>query len=147
MDNPKITYHVLNTDNIYTKQDSVYAGTYTGDEPLEVTLRIWNNFCGTEDIQDLENFNLVLKFLTEEDNALLKHIKIIADNDILDPILEDNAAIFTFTESHILRGYANTGSDQYNSNYINVVVLFDPGVNAYLKDHDLKSLVLDVVEL
>ena len=37
MEKPIITYHVLNIDDTYTKQDSVYAGTYTGDEKLTIT--------------------------------------------------------------------------------------------------------------
>ena len=148
MDTPKITYHVLNTDDTYTKQNSVYAGTYTGDEALEVNLRIWNNFRGTEDVEDLENFNLVLKFLTVEDNALLKYISLAVTDEIEIPVLlEDNALVGKFIDPIILSGRANTGSDQYTSNYVNITITFDPGAAAYLKDHDLKSLVLDVVEL
>ena len=151
MDNPKITYHVLNSDDTYTKQNSVYAGTYTGDEAVEVKLRIWNNFRGTEDIEDLDNFNLVLKFLTEEDNALLKYIDVDYKKGDEEwrttPILENNALVCPFVEPVTLYGYANTGSDTYNSNYVDITVSFNPGAGAYLKDHDLKSLVLDVVEL
>ena len=61
MEKPIITYHVLNIDDTFTKQSSVYAGTYTGDTPLEVKLRIWNNYKGVEDVEDLQNFNLVLR--------------------------------------------------------------------------------------
>ena len=65
MDNPKITYQVLNKiDDVFYEQNETYAGTYNGRDPLSVTIRIWNNFGGTEDVEDLTNFNLTLRFLT-----------------------------------------------------------------------------------
>lgn len=148
MEKPIISYHVLNTDDTYSKQDSVYAGTYTGDEELAVTFRIWNNFCGTEDVEDLNNFNLVCRFLTEEDNALLKYISLSVTDKIEIPcIIENNALIGTFVDPVILSGQANIGSDENIDNYISITISFNPDANAYLKDHDLKSLVMDVVEL
>lgn len=148
MEKPIITYHILNEDDTYTRQDSVYAGTYTGDENLSVTLRIWNNFRGTEDVEDLNNFNLVCHFLTEEDNALLKYISLSVTDIIEIPcIIENNTLIGSFVDPVILSGRANTGSEEYTSNYISITISFNPGANTYLKDHDLKSLVLDIVEL
>ena len=149
MDKPIISYHILNADNSYTKQNSVYAGTYTGDEPLEVRLRIWNNYRGIENVEDLQNFNLVLRFLTEEDNALLKYIDLIDEkhNIQIPGTIEENAFVGIFFEPVVLSGSANTGSDEYNGNYIDIKISFKAGANAYLKDHDLKSLVLDIVEL
>ena len=147
MDKPIITYHVLNMDDTYTKQNSVYAGTYTGDEALSVNLRIWNNFRGTEDVEDLEHFNIVARFLTEEDNALLPYISLAITDQIEIPgVIEDNALVGMFVDEVTLSGKANTGSDEYTSNYINVTVSFKADAGAYLKDHDLKSLVLDIVE-
>jgi hypothetical protein len=148
MEKPIITYHVLNTDDTYTRQDSVYAGTYTGDEDLSITFRIWNNFRGTEDVEDLHNFNLVCRFLTEEDNALLKYISLSVTDTIEIPcVVENNALIGSFVDPVILSGHANTGSEEYVSNYISITISFNPGAGAYLKDHDLKSLIVDVVEL
>ena len=148
MEKPIITYHILNEDDTYTKQNSVYAGTYTGDKELSVTLRIWNNFRGIEDVEDLNNFNLVCHFLTEEDNALLKYISLSVTNTIEIPcIIENNAIVGSFVDPVILSGQANTGSDEYVNNYIDITITFNSGANVYLKDHDLKSLVVDVVEL
>ena len=148
MDNPKISYHVLNTDNTYTKQNSIYAGSYTGDEALSITFRIWNNYKGTEDIKDLENFNIVARFLTEEDNALLPYISMEITDDIEIPcIVEQNACIGTFVDPVVLSGSANTGSDEYIHNYIPITVTFNPTNGTYLKDHDLKSLIIEIVEL
>ena len=147
MGKPIISYHVLNTDDTYTKQSSVYAGTYTGNDAIAVNLRIWNNFRGTEDVEDLENFNIVVHFLTEEDNVLLKYISLAVTDEIEIPvILENDALVGTFVDPVILSGRANTGSDEYTSNYVNITVSFNAGANAYLKDHDLKSLVLEIVE-
>lgn len=148
MDKPKITYHVLRTDNTYTKQSSVYAGTYTGDEALSVTFRIWNNYRGTEDVEDLGNFNIIARFLTEEDNALLPYISMaITDNIEIPCIVENNACVGTFVDPVILSGKANTGSSEYTQNYIPITVSFKAAAGAYLKDHDLKSLIIEIVEL
>ena len=148
MDKPIISYHVLDVDDTYMQQSSVYAGTYTGDEALTVSLRIWNNYQGTVDVEDLQNFNLVLRFLTEEDNALLKYISLAVTNKIDIPcIIENNALVGSFVDPVVLSGQANTGSDEYVNNYINITVSFNAGAGAYLKDHDLKSLILDIVEL
>ena len=164
MDQPKITYHLLNADDTYTKQSSVYAGTYTGNEAIEINLQIWNNYRGTEDIEDLENFSIVARFLTEEDNALLRYISLsitdeieipsIIENNALIKLLkfygkkiENNALIGTFIDPVTLSGQANTGSEEYTQNYIPITVTFNPAPGAYLKDHDLKSLVIEIVEL
>lgn len=148
MDQPKITYHLLNADNTYTKQSSVYAGSYTGNEAIEVNLRIWNNYKGTEDVEDLENFGIVARFLTEEDNALLRYISLAITDEIEIPsIVENNALVGTFVDPVTLSGQANTGSEEYTQNYIPITVTFNPAPGAYLKDHDLKSLVIEIVEL
>ena len=148
MDAPKITYHILESIDTYVQQNNAYIGTYTGNEALTVNFRIWNNFRGTEDVEDLQNFNLVLRFLTEEDNALLKYISLAVTDEIDIPcIIENNALVGSFVDPVILSGQANTGSDEYVNNYINITVSFNAGAGAYLKDHDLKSLILDIVEL
>ena len=147
MDKPKISYHILNADDTYTKQNSVYAGTYTGNEELSVTFRIWNNYRGTEDVEDLENFNIVAHFLTEEDNALLPYLTIAVNDMQLSSIIEDNAYVGTFVDPVVLSGSANTGSEEYAQNYIPVTVTFKADAGAYLKAHDLKSLVIEIVEL
>ena len=149
MDKPKISYFVQADTGLYTKQNSAYIGTYTGTETLSVNLRIWNNYRGTEDVEYLENFNLILYFLTEEDNALLKYITLTEttrDREI--PVtLEEDTLVGRFLDPVILSGKANTGSVEYTNNYIDITVSFKTGAEAYLKDHDLKSLVLDIVEI
>ena len=148
MDKPIISYHVLQQDSSYTKQSSFYAGTYTGRMPLEVSIRIWNNYKGVEDVEDLYDFSIVAHFLTKEDNALLPYVKMSVTNDIEIPIIvENDAAVGRFVDPVVLRGGANTGSDEYTNNYINVTITFDTGADVYLKDHDLKSLIIEIVEL
>lgn len=148
MDQPRITYHILEANQTYVQKHNAYVGTYTGETPLSVTLRIWNNYRGVEDVEDLGNFNLILRFLHEEDNALLRYISLSVTNTIEIPcIVENNALVGSFFEPVILSGQANTGSDEYTKNYVDITIEFDPGAAAYLKDHDLKSLVLDIAEL
>ena len=148
MDNPKITYQVLNKiDDVFYEQNETYAGTYNGRDPLSVTIRIWNNFGGTEEVEDLTNFNLALRFLTVEDSVLLQYVKFMTIDDTEIPsILESETLIGNFS-SFILSGQANTGSEEYSTNYIDFKVVLDVPENTYIKDYDLKSMVLDIVTI
>jgi len=148
MDKPKISYFIQKDETTYSKQDSAYIGTYTGTEELSVNLRIWNNYRGTEDVEDLENFNLVLYFLTEEDSALLPYVTLSITDDIEIPsVIEENVLVATFFNPITLSGKKNTGSIDYARNYVNITITFDAGAEAYLKDHDLKSMVLEIAEI
>lgn len=148
MDNPKITYQVLNKiDDVFYEQNETYAGTYNGRDPLSVTIRIWNNFGGTEDVEDLTNFNLTLRFLTVEDSVLLQYVKFMTIDDTEIPsILESETLIGNFS-SFVLSGQANTGSEEYSTNYIDFKVVLNVPENTYIKDYDLKSMVLDIVTI
>lgn len=148
MDNPKITYQVLNKiDDVFYEQNETYAGTYNGRDPLSVTIRIWNNFGGTENVEDLTNFNLTLRFLTVEDSVLLQYVKFKTIDDIEIPsILESETLIGNFS-SFVLSGQANTGSEEYSTNYIDFKVVLNVPENTYIKDYDLKSMVLDIVTI
>ena len=66
--------------------------------------------------------------------------------ETVSPIIENNTVVFSPIDALQLSGKANTGSDEYTSNYIDITVSFKADAGAYLKDHDLKSLVLDIVE-
>ena len=148
MDNPKITYQVLNKiDDVFYEQNETYAGTYNGRDPLSVTIRIWNNFGGTEDVEDLTNFNLTLRFLTVEDSVLLQYVKFMTIDDTeISSILESETLIGNFS-SFVLSGQANTGSEEYSTNYIDFKVVLNVPENTYIKDYDLKSMVLDIVTI
>ena len=148
MDNPKITYQVLNKiDDVFYEQNETYAGTYNGRDQLSVTIRIWNNFGGTEDVEDLTNFNLTLRFLTVEDSVLLQYVKFMTIDDTEIPsILESETLIGNFS-SFVLSGQANTGSEEYSTNYIDFKVVLNVPENTYIKDYDLKSMVLDIVTI
>lgn len=148
MDNPKITYQVLNKiDDVFYEQNETYAGTYNGKDPLSVTIRIWNNFGGAEDVEDLTNFNLTLRFLTVEDSVLLQYVKFMTIDDIEIPsILESETLIGNFS-SFTLSGQANIGSEECSTNYIDFKVVLNVPENTYIKDYDLKSMVLDIVTI
>jgi len=148
MNKPNIIYQVLKTNDVYVQQDSMYVGTYTGDNPITVDLRIWNNYKGEEDIEDLKNFNIVVHFLTKEDNALLPYLTAeITGKELLSPIIEQDAVVFSFSEPQTLKGLANTGSIEDIQNYIDITLSFSVPEEVYLKDRDLKSLVLEIVEI
>ena len=148
MDSPKITYQVFSKiDEVFYEQNETYAGTYNGKDPLSVKIRIWNNFAGTEDVEDLSSFNIVLKFLTLEDSVLLQYIKAYDTEDIeFNSILESESLVINFPDT-VLSGQANTGSEEYNSNYIDIKIVLDIEENTFIKDHDFKSLILDIVTI
>ena len=62
----------------YNEEDSLIPG-----RTLKKTIRVWNNYLGTEDIQDVNNAILVLGFKTYEDNFLLNLIQVSIDGSEL----------------------------------------------------------------
>ena len=148
MSEPIITYSAkLTKYNNYRDIDELFAGTYTNYNPISVDLRIWNNKFGTEDVDDLENFVVNLYFDKYEDNSLLQFLT-VSYNDIEEvPInVANNIATATFLNNVVIKGTANSGSDENTDNYINLKIQFkidDPAIN--LKNNDFKSLFIEVV--
>ena len=68
------------------------------------------------------------------------------DDTEIPSILESETLIGNFS-SFVLSGQANTGSEEYSTNYIDFKVVLNVPENTYIKDYDLKSMVLDIVTI
>lgn len=148
MDNAKITYFIKDLNKNYIQAEQAYVGTYTGEKALSFDLRIWNNYKGIDNVKDLNNFNIVLSFSCKEDSALLPYIKMAIANKTEIPVsIIGESAVGTFLEKVILSGTANDGADTNSDNFIDITISFNAEDSSVLKDHDLKSMYIELVEL
>lgn len=129
MKNPRITWQVLdeidqdefeyNTYKNYTEEDSLIPGRI-----LKKTIRVWNNYLGTEDIQDVKNATLVLGFKTYEDNFLLNLIQISIDGSELKELdIDMNGGTIFFGN---LSGATNNGREANHTNYKTIDIEIGP---------------------
>lgn len=129
MKNPRITWQVLdeidqnefeyNTYKNYTEEDSLIPGRI-----LKKTIRVWNNYLGTEDIQDVKNATLVLGFKTYEDNFLLNLIQVSIDGSELKELdIDMNGGTIFFGN---LSGATNNGREANHTNYKTIDIEIGP---------------------
>lgn len=149
MEPAKITYSVKTEwAEKYEDTQETYVGTCINNKPVAVNIRIWNNKYGIIPVKDLKKFNLTFSFDKYEDNNLLKFIKIIYKNDKEMAIdIHKDTLIATFLEDIMISGKENNGSDIDYDNYIDIKIVFLIPEGLELKERDLKSLFLEIIEL
>lgn len=129
MKNPRVSWQVLeeiaqnefeySTFKNYTEEDSLTPG-----RTLKKTIRVWNNYLGTEDIQDIKDATLVLGFKTYEDNFLLNLIKVSIDGSELQELEVDmNGGTIFFGN---LSGATNNGKEANHTNYKTIDIEIGP---------------------
>lgn len=142
-----ITWYVKNEDSEYESTDLKYAGSYTGDEPLSLSLQVWNNRYGVKPEKDISPLKINLSFPTEEDAALLKYCILSTEDAEGEKTISGRTATFVFPRSTSLSGKVNNGIEKNNpENFVNLYLTFDPPKNTVLKMNDLKEMILCVVE-
>ena len=103
----------------YNEEDSLIPG-----RTLKKTIRVWNNYLGTEDIQDVNNAILVLGFKTYEDNFLLNLIKVSIDGSELKELdIDMNGGTVFFGN---LSGETNNGKEANHTNYKTIDIEIGP---------------------
>lgn len=150
MEDPKITWFVKNTSGNFVADDTYYAGSYVqGTKPLSATIRIWNNRCGTTNVQDLKNLSLILYFSNMEDSSLLPYLSVSTKDEAGTVVITNNRAAVTFVNPVTLSGKANNGDEKkYESNFIDITISFDVTTTEQrLKTHDIKNLYIEVGDL
>lgn len=146
MDEPVITWYVKNINNEYVESDTKYAGSYTKKNALVVDFRIWNNRYGTKDVADIPNVKLNLYFADYEDSSLLKYIVVNTSTSQAVSTISDNIMTASFLSTLKLSGKANDGTDKNNpENYVDLELKLDVPQDVPLKMHDLKNLMIEVV--
>lgn len=150
MKDSQITWYAkLNTDKEYTQSNSLYAGTYTQDNNIQVNMQIWNNRWGTEDVKDLTNFIINIYFENVEDSALFDYCSITLNNsDVLSINKSASIATLEMPADLSISGKHNDGTEKNNpKNYINLDFVFSAPTDIKLKENDLKSLYFEIVPL
>lgn len=147
MAKPKLTWYTkLIEDTEYEAGQRFYAGTYMGDDPIMLQIHLWNNRYGEKDVDDLTNFELEFYFDKEEDSALIDccSVSITGQEDTSIKKI-GNRGIIQLSNALTISGKANDGEpDKDTSNYLPLTFTFSaPNLN--LKEHDLKSLFMEVV--
>ncbi len=148
MEKPIISYSAKISSNSTFQEDieEIYGGTYTNENPIEIDIRIWNNKYGIEDVEDLEDFDISLKFESLEDKSLIDYIYLSHKNvaDLSMNTLGDER-IGAFVSSVILSGAKNNGLESDKNNYVDLKLTFNIGDKSIsLKNQDLKSLYLKI---
>lgn len=149
MKDSQITWYAkLSTDKEYTQSNSLYAGTYTQDNNIQVNMQIWNNRWGTEDVKDLTNFIINIYFENVEDSALFDYCSITLNNtDVLTINKSANIATLEIPADATISGKHNDGTIKNNNNYIRLDFVFSAPQDIKLKENDLKSLYFEIVPL
>lgn len=146
---PILTWHVkLPSETEYAPTSEKYLGTASSVKELEVSLRLWNNRYGTEDVSDLKSFAVRLSFSCVEDSALLKYCSLKLNSVPLDGQLVGGHMIYALPNGVWLSGKANNGISADNTaNYKDFILSFNTPGDIQLKENDLKNLYVEVVSI
>lgn len=146
MDEPILSWYIKNINDDYEQTDTVYAGSYTQQSPLIVDFRIWNNRYGKKDVTTIKNLKLNIYFSDYEDSAILQYITVNTNNSQANMTISNNIATASFLDNLTLDGKANDGTDKNNpENYADLELKIDVPNDVSLKMHDLKNLMVEVV--
>lgn len=145
---PKISWYAkLLSDERYSVNPSFYAGRYSDEEPIVVDVQLWNNRWGTEDVENLTDYDICFFFDRIEDSILLNYCTVIYNGNIAVPFnVSGHKAILEFSVKPVILGTKNNGSSADNpGHFVQLRFLFS-ATQERLKDNDLKSLYFEVLE-
>lgn len=147
MQKPILTWYVkLPTELEHTATNEKYLGTASSLHSIEVSLRLWNNRYGKEDVADLKSFAIRLSFSSLEDSALLKFCALKMNNVPLEGQIVGGRLIFSIASGVQLSGKANNGLTADNgANFKDFVLTITIPKDAQLKENDLKNLFAEVI--
>lgn len=149
MKEPKLEwYSRVGADEKFALENDVYAGTYTGQEPLVVEMQLWNNRWGTEDVQAMENFSINAFFKETEDAALFDACSVLVGNRIAAAFVGDGKKkTLQFEKKITLSGTKNNGKSEGNDDhYLSLTFIFRTQAGETLKENDLKTIYFEVVK-
>lgn len=145
---PIITWQIKKyTDTDYIDNENYFAGTYNKENNLDIELLLWNNRNGSEPVKNLSHFNITLSFEALEDSTLLNYINFYIDGNLVSGSIDANVITFPVPEKYVLSGQANDGSLQYNDNYLYLNLSLTIPAVYKIKENDLKTMSLDVVNI
>lgn len=97
MDKPKISWMVYQDEMFMPYNTYMADGAYTSGDTITRRIQIWNNYNGSEAVEDVVDANLVLAFKRYEDNFLLNliEVKIPGTDTFVKPEIDLDRAIFS----------------------------------------------------
>lgn len=129
MNNPRISWQILE-EVAFDEYEYVQYKTYTEEgsfipgDIITKTIQVWNNYLGTEDVQDALNCSLVIAFKNFEDNFLLNLMSVkIHGRENVDLVIDVDRAVIDLGD---LSGIANAGTNSYESNYKTIEISIGP---------------------
>ena len=147
MKEPIIEWQARIENTSFSSIDNIYAGTHTENKAIVVYLRIWNNKGGIETVQDLTDFNIIMRFRNIEDTVLYEYCNVSHRNVLLDKKIEKKYAIVKMPEYIKISGNNNDGTEEASSNYLDLKFVFQAGLNVSLKENDMKELSFSIEKL
>lgn len=146
-DKPIIEWQARIENESFTCVDNIYAGTCTEENPIVVCLRIWNNKGGIKTVQNLTDFNLIMRFRNIEDTVLYDYCTVSYGNVILDKVIQKKYAIIKMPEYAKILGNNNDGTEDAVENYLDLKFIFQVDSAISLKENDLKELTFSIETL
>lgn len=144
MTSPNISWYVLESyDNEFEyvpkkkheEEDSLMPG-----DTMHISLQVWNNRNGSEDVADAQDARIVLYFKNYEDNFLLNLCSLkVGDGEYEKVSIDVDRGYF---ELGTIYGKSNNGSELNTENFFNVELKVGP-IPSNVKS-ELKNLILDI---
>jgi hypothetical protein len=122
--NPKISWQVKETDDTFTLCKTYDDISYVPGEYITKTIRVWNNYYGTEDVANAKDCTLVVAFKNFEDSFLLRLTEVSIDEGEFKPLeLDIDKGVISIGS---LSGSANSGTDMNRSNFKDIELKIGP---------------------
>lgn len=121
--------------------NSHFLGSYLNTSTFKVTIELWNNRFGVEQVQDITDGKLVIEFRDFEDSALLQHLQVKCDNQFFSKLEVDGTRGYLKLPKS-LKGTPNNGSASCYENFVTIELTFAKDMPV---KSDLKQLVFDVI--
>lgn len=145
MNNPIISWFVLEEVN---ENDYVYIPKKKHEEDeslmpgntMKLSIQIWNNRGGQENVKDANNAKLVAYFKNYEDNFYLKLLQVkVSDEEYKNLSIDLDRG---YLDLGNISGKANNGSEMNYDNYLNLELKLGPMPSNMRSE--IKDLILDI---
>jgi hypothetical protein len=126
MANPKISWQVFEDeyDEYIPVRSYTDEGSYTNGQTIHKRIRVWNNYAGIQNVNDIKDCNLILAFKNFEDNFLLHLINVrINGGEFVPPLIDTDKGVIELGD---LSGLANDGSTANSSNFYDIEFKIGP---------------------
>lgn len=135
MNEPNISWYILNENNEELPPEDFYAGNYKYGEYLDLDIRLWNNRWGDEDIQSAKNIIFEISFANIEDSIMFRQLEVKEHGIPLKGFEDGNTMKFRLKKE--LSGSKHSMNESENiKNFvdINLQILVEHGLKRSIKN-------------